>query len=69
MNFRIELWKRQAEHIRWTIAASGSIVLARAAFDAAAGVAARALHTSERNYAHARASAEKIIDVQRRFTL
>ena len=25
----------QAEHIRWTIAASGSIVLARAAFDAA----------------------------------
>jgi hypothetical protein len=35
MNFRIELWERHAEHIRWTVAASGSIVLARAAFDAA----------------------------------
>jgi hypothetical protein len=35
MNFRIELWERYAEHIRWTVAASGSIVLARAAFDAA----------------------------------
>jgi hypothetical protein len=35
MNYRIELWERHAEHIRWTVAASGSIVLARAAFDAA----------------------------------
>jgi hypothetical protein len=35
MNFRIELWERRTEHIRWTVAASGSIVLARAAFDAA----------------------------------
>jgi hypothetical protein len=35
MNFRIELWERHTEHIRWTNAASGSIVLARAAFDAA----------------------------------
>jgi hypothetical protein len=35
MNFRIELWERHAEHIRWTVAASGSIVLAHAAFDAA----------------------------------
>jgi hypothetical protein len=35
MNFRIELWERHTDHIRWTIAASGSIVLARAAFDAA----------------------------------
>jgi hypothetical protein len=35
MNFRIELWERHAEHVRWTIAASRSIVLARAAFDAA----------------------------------
>jgi hypothetical protein len=34
MNYRIELWERHAEHIRWTVAASGSIVLARAAFDA-----------------------------------
>ena len=35
MNFRIELWERYAEQVRWTIAASGSIVLARAAFEAA----------------------------------
>jgi hypothetical protein len=35
MSFRIELWERHAEHIRWTVAASGSIVLAHAAFDAA----------------------------------
>jgi hypothetical protein len=34
INFRIELWERHTEHIRWTIAPSGSIVLARAAFDA-----------------------------------
>ena len=35
MSYRVELWERQADHIRWTLAASGSIVLARAAFDAA----------------------------------
>ena len=35
MNCRIESRERHAEHIRWTVAASGSIVLARAAFDAA----------------------------------
>jgi hypothetical protein len=35
MSYRVELWERHADHIRWTIAASGSIVLARAAFDAA----------------------------------
>lgn len=35
MSFRIELRDRHAEHIRWTVAASGSIVLAHAAFDAA----------------------------------
>jgi len=35
MSFRVELWERHAEHIRWTMAASGSIVLAHAAFDAA----------------------------------
>jgi hypothetical protein len=35
MSFRVELWDRHAEHIRWTISASGSVVLARAAFDAA----------------------------------
>ena len=32
------------------------------------GVAARALYTSERNYAHAQASAEKIIDAKRPFS-
>src|ERR1700730_13973239 len=35
MSYRVELWERYADHIRWTIAASGSIVLAHAAFDAA----------------------------------
>jgi hypothetical protein len=34
MNFRIELFERYAEHVRWAVAASGSIVLARAAFEA-----------------------------------
>lgn len=35
MSYRVELWERHADHIRWTIAASGSIGLAHAAFDAA----------------------------------
>jgi len=35
MSYRVELWDRHADHIRWTVAASGSIVLAHAAFDAA----------------------------------
>jgi len=35
MSFRIELWDQYADHIRWTVAASGSIVLAHAAFEAA----------------------------------
>jgi hypothetical protein len=35
MSYRVELWDRYADHIRWTVAASGSIVLAHAAFDAA----------------------------------
>jgi hypothetical protein len=29
MNFRVELWDRHALHIRWIIAASGSVFLAR----------------------------------------
>jgi hypothetical protein len=35
MSYRVELWEREVDRIRWTLAASGSIVLARAAFDAA----------------------------------
>jgi len=35
MSYRVELWEQDVDRIRWTIAASGSIVLARAAFDAA----------------------------------
>jgi hypothetical protein len=35
MSYRVELWERQADHIRWTLTASGSIVLAHAAFEAA----------------------------------
>ena len=35
MSFRVELWDRHALHIRWVIAASGSVFLAHAAFDEA----------------------------------
>jgi hypothetical protein len=35
MSYHVELWERHTEHIRWTLAASGSIVLARAAFETA----------------------------------
>jgi hypothetical protein len=33
--FRVELWDRPQQHIRWVIAASSSIAVARAAFEAA----------------------------------
>jgi hypothetical protein len=32
MSFRVELWDRHVLHIRWVIAPSGSVFLARAAF-------------------------------------
>src|ERR1700733_1234297 len=35
MSFRVELWDRHALHIRWVVAAAGSVFVARAAFDAA----------------------------------
>jgi hypothetical protein len=35
MSFRVELWDRHANHVRWVVAAAGSIVLAHAAFEAA----------------------------------
>jgi hypothetical protein len=35
MNFRVELWDRNALHIRWVVAASGTVFLARAAFEEA----------------------------------
>jgi hypothetical protein len=35
MNFRVELWDRHALHIRWVVAASGFVFLARAAFEQA----------------------------------
>jgi hypothetical protein len=35
MNFRVELWDRHVLHIRWVIAASGFVFLARAAFEEA----------------------------------
>jgi len=35
MSFRVELWDRHAQHVRWVIAAAGTITIARAAFDAA----------------------------------
>jgi hypothetical protein len=33
--FRVELWDRSQQHIRWVIAASSSIAIARVAFEAA----------------------------------
>jgi hypothetical protein len=33
--FRVELWDRHADHIRWVIAASSSIAISNAAFDVA----------------------------------
>jgi hypothetical protein len=35
LSFRVELWDRHAQHIRWMIAAAGTITIAQAAFDAA----------------------------------
>lgn len=33
--FQVELWDRHAQHIRWVVAATASITIGRAAFDAA----------------------------------
>ncbi|MGA8079862.1 MAG: hypothetical protein WB868_21005, partial [Xanthobacteraceae bacterium] len=35
MSFRVELWDRHANHVRWMVAAAGSVTVAHAAFDAA----------------------------------
>ena len=35
MSFRVELWDRYALHIRWVVAAAGSVTVAHAAFEAA----------------------------------
>src|ERR1700729_4187083 len=35
MSFRVELWDQYALHIRWVVAASGSVFLAHAAFEEA----------------------------------
>ena len=35
MSFRVELWDQHALHIRWVIAAAGSVFLARVAFEEA----------------------------------
>lgn len=35
MSFRVELWDRHALHIRWVVAAAGSVAVAHAAFDEA----------------------------------
>ncbi|HTV31216.1 MAG TPA: hypothetical protein VMF32_26010 [Xanthobacteraceae bacterium] len=33
--FRVELWDRHNQHIRWVVSASSSVAIAHAAFDAA----------------------------------
>jgi hypothetical protein len=35
MSYRVELWDRHANHIRWTVAAAGSVSVAHAAFEQA----------------------------------
>jgi hypothetical protein len=35
MSFRIELWDHHANHVRWVIAAAGTVTVAHAAFEAA----------------------------------
>lgn len=35
MNFRVELWDRHGQHIRWVVAAAGTAAIGQAAFDAA----------------------------------
>jgi hypothetical protein len=35
MSFRVELWDRQAQHVRWVVAAAGTVSVAHAAFDQA----------------------------------
>jgi hypothetical protein len=35
MSFRVELWDRYANHVRWTVAAAGSISVAHAVFEQA----------------------------------
>lgn len=34
-NFRVELWDRHANHVRWVVAAAGNVTIAHGAFDAA----------------------------------
>lgn len=35
MNYRVELWDRFGNQIRWVVAAAGTVTVAHAAFDAA----------------------------------
>jgi hypothetical protein len=35
MPYRVELWDEYAQHIRWVVAAAGTIAIDRAAFEAA----------------------------------
>jgi hypothetical protein len=42
--FRVELWDRSAQHLRWVVSASSSVAMAHAAFDVAVATYLRALH-------------------------
>ena len=35
MNFRVELWDRRGQHIRWVVAAAGTAAIGQAAFETA----------------------------------
>ena len=35
MRFKVELWDRYANHVRWVVAATSTVAIAHVAFDAA----------------------------------
>lgn len=35
MSFKVELWDRYANHVRWVVAAAGTVTIGHAAFEAA----------------------------------
>ncbi len=57
MSFRVELWDQCALHIRWVVAAAGSVFVARAAFDGGREALARSeANPAAGSYADPRAS-------------
>jgi hypothetical protein len=65
--FQIESWDRHAKHIRWVVAATASITIGHAAFDAAvAQYAGGEAYPSQGNDGHSGARAKGRLGAQRR---